>query len=71
MRNGGMIFRDHDPLLETLTPEEQEQLTSSAGVILREDSNGFVSVDYYGTTESLETAWSQIVDQLSDDPQSN
>jgi hypothetical protein len=69
MRNGRTIFRDHDPLLETLTPDEQEQLTSSAGVILREDSNGFVSVDYYGTAESLETAWSQIVDQLSDDPQ--
>ena len=71
MRNGRTIFRDHDPLLETLTPEEQEQLTSSAGVILREDSNGFVSVDYYGTAESLETAWSQIVDQLSDDHQDN
>jgi len=71
MRNGGTIFRDHDPMLDTLTAEEQEKLTSSAGVILREDSNGFVSVDYYGTAESLETAWSQIVDPSSDDPQSN
>ena len=71
MRNGRTIFRDHDPLLETLNTAEQDQLTSSAGVILREDSNGFVSVTYYDTDESLETAWSQIVDQLSDDPQNN
>ena len=62
MRNGRTIFRDHDPLLETLNTAEQDQLTSSAGVILREDSNGFVSVTYYDTDESLETAWSQIVD---------
>jgi hypothetical protein len=66
MRNGRTIFRDHDPLLETLTPEEQEKLTSSAGVILREDSNGFVSVTYYDTDDSLELAWSQIVDQFSE-----
>jgi hypothetical protein len=66
MRNGRTIFRDHDPLLETLTPEEQEKLTSSAGVILREDSNGFVSVTYHNTDAGLELAWSQIVDQFSD-----
>lgn len=65
MRNGRTIFRDHDPMLETLTPEEQEQLTSSAGVILREDSNGFVSVTYYDTADSLELAWSQIADEFS------
>jgi hypothetical protein len=64
MRNGFTIFRDHDPMLETLNTAEQDQLTSSAGVILREDSNGFVSVDYYDTDESLETAWSQIVDEF-------
>ena len=64
MRNGRTIFRNHDPLLETLNTAEQDQLTSSAGVILREDSNGFVSVTYYDTDESLETAWAQIVDEL-------
>jgi hypothetical protein len=61
MRNGFTIFRDNDPLLETLNTAEQDQLTSSAGVILREDSDGFVSVTYYDTDGSLETAWSQIV----------
>jgi hypothetical protein len=70
MRNGRTIFRDHDPMLESLTPEEQEKLTSSAGVILREDSQGFVTVDYYDTDDSLELAWSQIVDPFSGSEQS-
>ncbi len=67
MRNGRTIFRDHDPMLETLNTVEQEKLTSSAGVIIREDSNGFVFVTYYDTDETLELAWSQIVDQFSND----
>jgi hypothetical protein len=67
MRNGRTIFRDHDPLLETLNTAEQERLTSSAGVILREDSQGFVTVDYYDPDESLELAWSQIVDGFHDE----
>jgi hypothetical protein len=67
MRNGRTIFRDHDPLLETLNSAEQQQLTSSAGVILREDSQGFVSVTYYDADEALELAWSQIVDRFQAD----
>jgi hypothetical protein len=67
MRNGRTIFRDHDPLLETLNTSEQNRLTSSAGVILREDSQGFVFVSYYDTDESLEAAWSQIADRFHDD----
>jgi hypothetical protein len=67
MRNGRTIFRDHDPLLETLNTAEREKLTSSAGVILREDSNGLVSVTYYDTDEALEVAWSQIADGFHDD----
>jgi hypothetical protein len=66
MRHGRTIFRDPDPLLETLNTAEQDKLTSSAGVILREDSNGFVSVDYYDTDEALEVAWSQIADTFCD-----
>jgi hypothetical protein len=67
MRNGQTIFRDHDPLLETLTADEQEKLTASSGVILREDSQGFVTVTYYDNTEPLELAWSQIVGNFSED----
>jgi hypothetical protein len=60
MRNGRTIFRDHDPFLEPLNDEEKEQLTSSAGVILREDSQGFVYVTYYATDAELDAAWAQI-----------
>lgn len=60
MRNGRTIFRDHDPLLETLNADEQELLTSSAGVILQEDSNGFVYVTYYADADELESAWAEI-----------
>ena len=62
MRNGRTIFRDHDPLLETLTPEEQEQLTESAGVIITEDSCGFVYVEYFQSPELMETEWSRIIE---------
>jgi hypothetical protein len=67
MRNGRTIFRDHDPLLETLNLTEQEKLTLCAGLILREDSQGFVSVTYYETDDSLESAWSQIADSFCED----
>ena len=65
MRNGHTIFKDHDPLLETLNEAEQEKLTSSAGVILSEDSNGFVFVTYFDSEEQLDKEWSAIVDELA------
>lgn len=60
MRHGQTIFRDHDPMLETLNAVEQDKLTSSAGVILFEDNCGFVYVDYFGTDAELETAWTKL-----------
>src|SRR5262245_13454359 len=60
MRHGSTIFRDHDPMLETLNSEEQEKLTGCAGVILSEDSQGFVSVDYFETQAELDAAWCAI-----------
>jgi len=60
MRNGRTIFRDHDPMLESLNDDEQEKLTSCAGVIVSEDSNGFVTVAYYTTDEELDAAWSEV-----------
>ena len=60
MRNGRTIFRDHDPSLESLNEEEREKLTSSAGVIIREDSDGFVCITYYDTNEALDAAWAEI-----------
>jgi len=66
MRNGHTIFKDHDPLLETLNEAEREKLTSSAGVILSEDSNGFLSVDYFNTDAELDEAWDRIVSDHED-----
>ncbi len=60
MKNGRTIFRDHDPMLESLNEAEQAQLTSSAGVIIREDSQGFVTVRYFDNMQALETAWQEI-----------
>src|SRR5438445_12059889 len=57
MKNGRTIFRDHDPMLSSLNEDEQAQLTGCAGVIISEDSNGFVSVHYYNTPEQLDDAW--------------
>lgn len=61
MRHGHTIFRDHDPMLESLNEAEQELLTSSAGVILTEDSSGFVYVDYYDSEDALTSDWTKIV----------
>ncbi len=60
MRNGRTIFKDHDPMLETLNDAEQEQLTSCAGVIVAESSDGFVDVTYYDTDEDLNAAWEAL-----------
>ncbi len=43
-----------------LTPDEVKFLRSRAGVILSEDSNGFVGADYYQTEKALEEAWKEI-----------
>jgi hypothetical protein len=66
MRNGRTIFRDHDPMLETLNAAEQEKLTSSAGVILYEDSNGFVYVSYYATDDELNAEWAKVVAEFAE-----
>lgn len=66
MRNGRTIFRDHDPLLESLNADEQELLTSSAGVILYEDSTGFVYVTYYEDDTALNAAWANVQTEFTD-----
>jgi hypothetical protein len=60
MRHGRTIFRDHDPQLESLNDDEQEKLTGCAGVIVSEDSSGFVAVVYYDTDEQLDQAWREV-----------
>lgn len=65
MRNGRSIFRDHDPALESLNPAEQEQLTSAAGVIVSEDSQGFVTVAYFDTEQALDARWRTLSRQAA------
>jgi hypothetical protein len=60
MRHGRTIFKDHDPMLETLNEAEQNRLTECAGVILSEDGQGFVHVEYFATMEALDAAWAEI-----------
>ena len=61
MRHGRSIFQDHDPNLEPLNDAEREMLTSCSGVIVSEDSQGFVSVEYFDTDEELSTAWDACI----------
>ena len=69
MRHGLTIFHDNDPMLETLNDSEQELLTSSAGVIITEDSQGFVNVDYFEDMADLDKAWSRIEKDFEDNEQ--
>jgi hypothetical protein len=62
MRNGRSVFRDHDPMLEQLTEAKSEFLLNagSAGVIVREDSDGFVAVEYFDDRAALDARWQEI-----------
>lgn len=60
MRNGRTIFRDHDPFLESLNESEQAILTDCAGLVLYQNSQGFVSVEYYDTNQELNARWEEI-----------
>jgi hypothetical protein len=51
-----------------LTDEERAFVAAHAGAILFEDSQGFVSVDYFETAAALDAAWAKVV--AEDDAQS-
>jgi len=62
MREGLSIFKDHDPTCDELTDEEYQQLLRCAGIIMTENSDGFVHVAYYDDQKSLETVWVEMVE---------
>jgi hypothetical protein len=66
MKNGHTIFQDHDPGMEKLNEDERKKLSECAGVIIREDSNGFVHVSYYETSADLDTAWRDVEAALAE-----
>lgn len=45
---------------EKLTLEEARLIRKSAGAILGEDNQGFVSVEYYATKKALGKAWAKV-----------
>lgn len=55
-----------EPLDEaaTLEPAEVEFLRNQAGVILSENSDGFVSVDYFERDSDLMAAWGEVVEDV-------
>ena len=64
-RLDGPLVQDY--LADKLTDEEREFLSSQAGAILCEDTQGFVSASYYETKEALDADWNSIVSDLTPD----
>lgn len=64
MRDGNAIA---DALKQELSPGALRELREigSAGVILTEDTQGFVQVDYYEDEHDLERAWRALEEELS------
>jgi hypothetical protein len=53
---------------DQLTQDEKDLFKEEGGVILSEDDQGFVTVDYFDTKEALEQKWTEIEnDTYSDD----
>ena len=51
---------------EELTREEVDFLEKQAGAIYTEDSQGFVSVDYFEDEDNLDEAWDDILEEDSE-----
>ena len=52
---------------DTLTPEEEEYLADVIGIIVSEDDQGFVNVDYYESDKDLKKDWDKIAEDMTDD----
>lgn len=52
---------------ESLTDEEEKFLRRKAGAIVREDDQGFVTVEYYETQEELDEAWAEIMAKFEEE----
>lgn len=50
---------------ETLTEAERDELKDDRAVILREDSQGFVSVDYYESEADARHDWKEIEEDVA------
>lgn len=60
LRHGHTIFKDHDPMQESLTEDERDFLSSMAGVIVSEDSYGFAYFEYVEDMDELDAKWGAL-----------
>ena len=59
------ILRDGGSSVEPLASEDVETLKSIAGLILYEDSQGFVYATLFDTKEELETSWNAVCAEIA------
>jgi hypothetical protein len=52
---------------DELTQEEKDMILESAGAIMVENEQGFVSVDYYDTEKEMKKDWAEIEEDASSD----
>ena len=62
-----LIKKRMDDDEDKMTPDEEEYLADVVGIIVSEDDQGFVNVDYYESDEDLKKDWDKIVDDMSED----
>ena len=55
------LLRGRVKVSEKLTEEEAKLLNTSVGIILSENSDGFVTVEYYSDREELDAAWAECL----------
>jgi hypothetical protein len=51
---------------DALTEEERDELRGTKAVILSENSQGFVGVDYYDNEDDAREAWKKLEDEYAD-----
>ena len=66
MRDGAGILQSILDRGETVTKAEAALLKRAAGVILSEDSQGFVSVDIVQKKRTLDRRWNEIVAEVDE-----
>lgn len=57
-----------DGSLPTLNEAERAQIAGTAGIIVSENTQGCVDVEYYDSAEDLEDAWRRCLEETSPEP---
>lgn len=51
---------------DTLTQAERDEIKDDNGIIMREDDQGFVSVDYYDSEATAREAWKDVENEVAE-----